>query len=506
MDAAKTSIFISYSHRDRAACDTIAACLEKTEKFVLWYDRGLIAGEEYRKTIAEEIRKADACMVLISDDSVCSAWVLDEVEYAKKLQKKILPVWIENAVLPGDLDMILQRYHSLFWHLRASDSQFAEAILAALQKEMAAEKVEKRDPAEESGRDEIRTAPAELLLDDSFSHGEELTAALSEFRQGKFRAAFQAFTRLAEDNDPKAQLMLARMYAYGLGTPQSTQRSDFWYRSAAKLEDVEAQYAYGAILADGYDPEKQTGKEQWEKGVQLLKNAADNHYKPAMERYIMECSRVCSDFLDAGFAIRYCTQLIDQTQDAYEKETYTTIRKQLRKRQAGFAGKAADTVLTTVCYGVGMLVGLSGALYLVAGMLPALGETGGLMAILPVVTAEKLQPIQRYWDWVLTFLDVCGAYGLELILLGTLIRVAVQDRRTLKFAGIMRKCAWIVYVLLGVWYVEACGGIANAFGDSNLDKLIFAAVAVLISVFIGWALGITLSYGISGIFPDKHNL
>lgn len=121
-------IFISYSHHNRTICDTIAASLEKTGSLSVWYDKGLIPGEEYRKRIAEVIRNADYFIVLLSQDSVRSEWVLDEVEYAKKLHKKILPIWIQETELPDDLDMILQRYHSLFWYLRTSDSQF-EAIL-----------------------------------------------------------------------------------------------------------------------------------------------------------------------------------------------------------------------------------------------------------------------------------------------------------------------------------------------------------------------------------------
>ncbi len=127
-----TNVFISYSHHDRAVCDQIAASIEKEESLSVWYDKGLIPGEEYRKRIASVILSSDYFIVLLSENSVCSDWVLDEVEYAKKLRKKILPVWIEKVHLPDNLDMILQRYHSLFWHLRTSDSQFESVLFASL--------------------------------------------------------------------------------------------------------------------------------------------------------------------------------------------------------------------------------------------------------------------------------------------------------------------------------------------------------------------------------------
>ena len=127
---ADTRIFISYSHKDRETCSKIDALLEKQEGFSVWYDKGLVPGEVYRRKIAEVIRNAGYFIILLSESSVNSDWVLDEVEYAKKLHKRILPIWIENVDIPDDLDMILQRYHSLFWHLRSSDSQFESSLLS----------------------------------------------------------------------------------------------------------------------------------------------------------------------------------------------------------------------------------------------------------------------------------------------------------------------------------------------------------------------------------------
>ena len=124
------NVFISYSHRDRDACARIDSLLEKRDDFNVWYDKGLIPGEVYRRRIAEVIRNSGYFIILLSQSSVASDWVIDEVEYAKKLHKRILPIWLENVDIPDDLDMILQRYHSLFWHLRSSDSQFEESLMS----------------------------------------------------------------------------------------------------------------------------------------------------------------------------------------------------------------------------------------------------------------------------------------------------------------------------------------------------------------------------------------
>ena len=133
-------IFISYSHKNRQTCERIASVLEKADGFDVWYDKELSPGEVYRKRIAEIIKTADYFIILISEASIRSEWVLDEVEYAKKIHKKILPIWVEKTDLPDDLDMILNRYHSLFWHLRSSDEQFEKSLLSVFEEDTNAEK------------------------------------------------------------------------------------------------------------------------------------------------------------------------------------------------------------------------------------------------------------------------------------------------------------------------------------------------------------------------------
>ena len=99
-------------------------------QFDVWYDKSLVGGDKFRKTIVETIKSAAYFIVLISRASAGSEWVLDEVEYAKRIHKRILPIWLEQTEIPDDMDMILQRYHSLFWYLRQSDAQFERNLLS----------------------------------------------------------------------------------------------------------------------------------------------------------------------------------------------------------------------------------------------------------------------------------------------------------------------------------------------------------------------------------------
>ena len=153
-------------------CSQINDVLERQNGFDVWYDKGLVPGEVYRKKIAEVIRDSGYFIILLSESSVHSDWVLDEVEYAKKLRKKILPIWIEDVELPDDLDMILQRYHSLFWYLRTSDSQFEKSLNSVFEigeepkqkcrgsipGRYSAEAEGDRNPVEETGRITVRSS------------------------------------------------------------------------------------------------------------------------------------------------------------------------------------------------------------------------------------------------------------------------------------------------------------------------------------------------------------
>ena len=84
MSETKVKIFISYSHADRALCETIADALGKAEGLSVWYDKELLAGEVYRNRIVEKIETADVFIVLLSQNSIKSKWVKKELEYAEE--------------------------------------------------------------------------------------------------------------------------------------------------------------------------------------------------------------------------------------------------------------------------------------------------------------------------------------------------------------------------------------------------------------------------------------
>lgn len=92
-----TSVFISYSRKDRAAADHIAAELRNcgTEVFIDY--QKLIAGEDFIGRLGKEIENREYFLLIVSPHSVASKWVKAEVSWALHNNKTIIPVLLEPA-------------------------------------------------------------------------------------------------------------------------------------------------------------------------------------------------------------------------------------------------------------------------------------------------------------------------------------------------------------------------------------------------------------------------
>ena len=91
-------IFISYGRQDRTHAERIASILEG-RGWSVWWDRKLLAGEQFSQAIEKEIDQTRCVVVLWSTSSVTSSWVRDEA--TEGTQRNILvPVVIDGVELP----------------------------------------------------------------------------------------------------------------------------------------------------------------------------------------------------------------------------------------------------------------------------------------------------------------------------------------------------------------------------------------------------------------------
>ncbi len=91
-------IFLSYNREDQAAARRFAEAFER-ERFSVWWDVSLRAGEAYDRITEQALSDAKAVVVLWSPRSVESRWVRAEATQAVR-DSKLVPVMIENCKRP----------------------------------------------------------------------------------------------------------------------------------------------------------------------------------------------------------------------------------------------------------------------------------------------------------------------------------------------------------------------------------------------------------------------
>jgi hypothetical protein len=101
-------IFVSYSSKDREIVRKIVVPLER--EVVVWWDRDLVLGDSYEPMIFKAIAEAAITIVVVSQSSVASDWVVRESQEALKNGARVIPIIIDGTPLPEHVK-----------HLRAID-------------------------------------------------------------------------------------------------------------------------------------------------------------------------------------------------------------------------------------------------------------------------------------------------------------------------------------------------------------------------------------------------
>jgi TIR domain len=91
-------VFISYARADRSVAEQIAKAISD-EGWSVWWDRDLSAGEPFGQIISAQLEKAKAVVVIWTNASVVSDWVVDEASEALK-RNILVPIAIGDARPP----------------------------------------------------------------------------------------------------------------------------------------------------------------------------------------------------------------------------------------------------------------------------------------------------------------------------------------------------------------------------------------------------------------------
>jgi len=124
-------VFVSYAHYDKAIIYKELEWLKK-EGVHIWYDEGIPPSSEWPAEIERAILNCCVFMVFISPDAIASRHVRDELHFALKKQKTIIPVKIRDTRLEGTgLDMQMGRIN----FIGLEESNFRQKVLELLKAE-----------------------------------------------------------------------------------------------------------------------------------------------------------------------------------------------------------------------------------------------------------------------------------------------------------------------------------------------------------------------------------
>ncbi len=101
------SCFISYNHQDEEFTERLYADLQNKDVRCWKYTEDMKIGDELLETVDKSIRLRDKLLVVLSKNSINSAWVKDEVEIAFEEERRrgttvLFPIRLDDAVLDTD--------------------------------------------------------------------------------------------------------------------------------------------------------------------------------------------------------------------------------------------------------------------------------------------------------------------------------------------------------------------------------------------------------------------
>ena len=101
-------LFISYSHKDTYALERVKTIFDDS-KIRYWYDNGLHSGDDWNLIIANRLRNASVCLLLLSPNSASSEYVKNELNFAMNHRIPIHTLLLSSFELPPDIEMMTGR-------------------------------------------------------------------------------------------------------------------------------------------------------------------------------------------------------------------------------------------------------------------------------------------------------------------------------------------------------------------------------------------------------------
>jgi hypothetical protein len=145
-------VFLSYAREDRERARAIASALQ-TQGWSVWWDRNIVAGESFDRTIEMQLESARAVVVLWSVHSIGSEWVRNEAAAASE-REALVPALIDDVKQPLEF----RRRHAA--NLTAWNGDLADPEFLVLHQGLKAKCELHRDTSAEDGNATVPAAPS----------------------------------------------------------------------------------------------------------------------------------------------------------------------------------------------------------------------------------------------------------------------------------------------------------------------------------------------------------
>lgn len=123
-------VFTSYARDDASFVDQVKERLEQSG-IDLWTDREDIAGgQSWRAQISDAIKSSDALMVVLSQSSSQSRYVVRELTLADENRKQIVPVLFQKCQIPGEAEFQLAGLHMIDFTIQPFEQALAQLLQA----------------------------------------------------------------------------------------------------------------------------------------------------------------------------------------------------------------------------------------------------------------------------------------------------------------------------------------------------------------------------------------
>ena len=114
IDESRPYGFISYAHHDRKAVDPLAYQLIR-DGYPVWMDHDIVSGADWSEYIADHLKNASYAVIFLSQASIRSGNVRDEINFARNEGKPLIVVYLEDVsqIMPKGLHLSLDRFQAI---------------------------------------------------------------------------------------------------------------------------------------------------------------------------------------------------------------------------------------------------------------------------------------------------------------------------------------------------------------------------------------------------------